>query len=52
MNVDGDNFVTCFYDLRADKKLFPNFYVLGWYSTGIDAQESDMFIHKAVSLLV
>ncbi|CAO2842749.1 unnamed protein product [Amaranthus hypochondriacus] len=30
------------------KKLFPNFYVLGWYSTGIDAQESDMFIHKAL----
>lgn len=36
----------------ADKKVFPNFYVLGWYSTGTDAQESDMLIHKAVSNLV
>ncbi|KAF8414341.1 hypothetical protein HHK36_002342 [Tetracentron sinense] len=32
------------------KKVFPNFYILGWYSTGSDAQESDMQIHKAVSL--
>ncbi|XP_042514052.1 COP9 signalosome complex subunit 6a-like [Macadamia integrifolia] len=31
------------------KKVFPNFYILGWYSTGNDAQESDMSIHKAVS---
>ncbi|XP_078443835.1 COP9 signalosome subunit 6A [Wolffia australiana] len=30
------------------KKVFPNFYVLGWYSTGTDAQESDMQIHKAL----
>ncbi|KAJ0986980.1 hypothetical protein J5N97_005336 [Dioscorea zingiberensis] len=30
------------------KKVFPNFYVLGWYSTGSDAQESDMLIHKAL----
>ncbi|XP_009601890.1 COP9 signalosome complex subunit 6a-like [Nicotiana tabacum] len=30
------------------KKVFPNFYVLGWYSTGSDAQESDMQIHKAL----
>ncbi|XP_057544137.1 COP9 signalosome complex subunit 6a-like [Amaranthus tricolor] len=30
------------------KKVFPNFYVLGWYSTGTDAQESDMLIHKAL----
>ncbi|XP_021726325.1 COP9 signalosome complex subunit 6a-like [Chenopodium quinoa] len=30
------------------KKVFPNFYILGWYSTGIDAQESDMHIHKAL----
>ncbi|XP_030510700.2 COP9 signalosome complex subunit 6a [Cannabis sativa] len=30
------------------KKVFPNFYVLGWYSTGSDAQESDMNIHKAL----
>uniref|UniRef100_M1C035 COP9 signalosome complex subunit 6b n=1 Tax=Solanum tuberosum TaxID=4113 RepID=M1C035_SOLTU len=29
------------------KKVFPNFYVLGWYSSGSDAQESDMLIHKA-----
>lgn len=35
----------------ADKKVFPNFYILGWYSTGSDAEESDMHIHKAVSLL-
>ncbi|KAL2501140.1 COP9 signalosome complex subunit 6a [Forsythia ovata] len=30
----------------ADKKVFPHFYVLGWYSTGSDAQETDMQIHK------
>ncbi|KAJ6845205.1 COP9 signalosome complex subunit 6a [Iris pallida] len=30
------------------KKVFPNFYILGWYSTGSDAQESDMQIHKAL----
>ncbi|XP_051135026.1 COP9 signalosome complex subunit 6a-like [Andrographis paniculata] len=30
------------------KKVFPNFYILGWYSTGSDAQESDMVIHKAL----
>lgn len=32
------------------KKVFPHFYILGWYSTGTDAHESDMLIHKAVSL--
>ncbi|KAK4398703.1 COP9 signalosome complex subunita [Sesamum angolense] len=26
------------------KKVFPNFYILGWYSTGSDAQESDMLM--------
>ncbi|KAK3427403.1 hypothetical protein EUGRSUZ_F03640 [Eucalyptus grandis] len=31
-----------------NKKVFPNFYVLGWYSTGSDAEESDMHIHKAL----
>ncbi|PWA95551.1 JAB1/MPN/MOV34 metalloenzyme domain, Rpn11/EIF3F [Artemisia annua] len=31
-----------------NKKVFPNFYVLGWYSTGADAEESDMQIHKAL----
>ncbi|KAF3796857.1 COP9 signalosome complex subunit 6a [Nymphaea thermarum] len=30
------------------KKVFPNYYILGWYSTGSDAQESDMQIHKAL----
>ncbi|XP_059281985.1 COP9 signalosome complex subunit 6a-like [Lycium ferocissimum] len=30
------------------KKVFPNFYILGWYSTGSDAQEADMHIHKAL----
>ncbi|KAJ4829301.1 COP9 signalosome complex subunit 6a [Turnera subulata] len=30
------------------KKVFPHFYILGWYSTGSDAQESDMLIHKAL----
>ncbi|KAJ0593661.1 putative COP9 signalosome subunit 6, MPN domain-containing protein [Helianthus annuus] len=30
------------------KKVFPNFYILGWYSTGADAEESDMLIHKAL----
>lgn len=39
------------YDTGPDKKVFPNFYILGWYSTGSDAQESDMLIHKAVSLI-
>jgi len=29
--------------------VFPDFYILGWYSTGSDAEESDMHIHKAVS---
>lgn len=32
----------------SDKKVFPHFYILGWYSTGSDAEESDMHIHKAV----
>ncbi|GJX82060.1 RNA-directed DNA polymerase, eukaryota, partial [Tanacetum coccineum] len=31
-----------------DKRVFPNFYILGWYSTGADAEESDMQIHKAL----
>ncbi|KAL7186856.1 hypothetical protein ACSBR2_028547 [Camellia fascicularis] len=30
------------------KKVFPNFYILGWYSTGSEAQEADMQIHKAL----
>ncbi|CAN8326002.1 unnamed protein product [Cochlearia groenlandica] len=30
------------------KKVFPEFYILGWYSTGSDANESDMLIHKAL----
>ncbi|TYI67670.1 hypothetical protein E1A91_D08G034600v1 [Gossypium mustelinum] len=30
------------------KKVFPHFYVLGWYSTGSDAHESDMHFHKAL----
>ncbi|XP_008796578.1 COP9 signalosome complex subunit 6-like [Phoenix dactylifera] len=30
------------------KKVFPNFFILGWYSTGSDAEESDMQIHKAL----
>ncbi|KAG2238584.1 hypothetical protein Bca4012_023057 [Brassica carinata] len=30
------------------QKVFPNFYILGWYSTGSDANESDMNIHKAL----
>ncbi|XP_060199006.1 COP9 signalosome complex subunit 6a-like [Lycium barbarum] len=39
-----------FLDKKQDlyKKVFPNFYILGWYSTGSDAQESDMHIHKAL----
>ncbi|URE00437.1 COP9 signalosome complex subunit [Musa troglodytarum] len=31
------------------KKVFPNFYILGWYSTGSEAQESDLQIHKATT---
>ncbi|CAF2028475.1 unnamed protein product [Brassica napus] len=30
------------------QKVFPGFYVLGWYSTGSEANESDMHIHKAL----
>ncbi|XP_047339253.1 COP9 signalosome complex subunit 6a-like [Impatiens glandulifera] len=30
------------------KRAFPNYYVLGWYSTGNEAQDSDMHIHKAL----
>ncbi|KAM7252301.1 hypothetical protein ACFE04_024184 [Oxalis oulophora] len=30
------------------KKVFPHFYILGWYSTVTDAHESDMQIHKAL----
>ncbi|KAG5550883.1 hypothetical protein RHGRI_009354 [Rhododendron griersonianum] len=30
------------------KKVFPNYYILGWYSTGSEADESDMQIHKAL----
>ncbi|KAL0734878.1 hypothetical protein Bca4012_011088 [Brassica carinata] len=30
------------------KKVFPDYYVLGWYSTGNEAEESDMLIHKAL----
>ncbi|KAM1836510.1 hypothetical protein TB2_018045 [Malus domestica] len=30
------------------KKVFLYFYKLGWYSTGTDAQEFDMNIHKAL----
>ncbi|KAI8008887.1 COP9 signalosome complex subunit 6a [Camellia lanceoleosa] len=32
----------------VNKKVFPNFYILGWYSTGSEAQEADMQIHKAL----
>ncbi|CAD6246136.1 unnamed protein product [Miscanthus lutarioriparius] len=30
------------------KKVFPDFYVLGWYSTGSDVHDTDMQIHKAL----
>ncbi|GBG59461.1 hypothetical protein CBR_g38485 [Chara braunii] len=30
------------------KKVFPSYDILGWYSTGIDVQETDMNIHKAL----
>uniref|UniRef100_A0A0C9RG54 COP9 signalosome complex subunit 6 n=1 Tax=Wollemia nobilis TaxID=56998 RepID=A0A0C9RG54_9CONI len=30
------------------KKVFPQYDILGWYSTGSDAQESDMQIHKSL----
>ncbi|GJN03888.1 hypothetical protein PR202_ga21382 [Eleusine coracana subsp. coracana] len=30
------------------KKVFPDFYVLGWYSTGSDVQDTDMLVHKAL----
>eukprot|EP00270_Netrium_digitus_P014105 TRINITY_DN4755_c0_g1_i2.p1 TRINITY_DN4755_c0_g1~~TRINITY_DN4755_c0_g1_i2.p1 ORF type:complete len:281 (+),score=21.97 TRINITY_DN4755_c0_g1_i2:177-1019(+) len=30
------------------KKVFPNYDILGWYSTGSDVEDSDMNIHKAL----
>ncbi|TYG64553.1 hypothetical protein ES288_D06G117300v1 [Gossypium darwinii] len=36
------------WQYMLDKKVFPHFYILGWYSTGSDAQESDMHIHRAL----
>lgn len=30
------------------KKVFPTSYILGWYSTGSEAQEADMQIHRAL----
>lgn len=39
----------CFNMNKAEKKVFPKFYTLGWYSTGSDGQESDMSIDKSVS---
>ncbi|GJU92470.1 uncharacterized mitochondrial protein-like protein [Tanacetum coccineum] len=32
----------------VDKRVFPNFYILGWYSTRADAEKSDMQIHKVL----
>jgi hypothetical protein len=40
---------TCLCGDCADKKVFLDFFVLGWYSTGSDVHETDMLIHKAVS---
>ncbi|KAM3209816.1 hypothetical protein ACQJBY_064082 [Aegilops geniculata] len=34
--------------LELYKKVFPEFYVLGWYSTGSDVQDTDILIHKAL----
>ena len=33
----------------SDKKVFPNLYILGWYSTGSETQESNMNIHNPQS---
>ncbi|ERN19015.1 COP9 signalosome complex subunit 6a isoform X1 [Amborella trichopoda] len=30
------------------RKVFPDYYILGWYSTGNDVQQTDMQIHKAL----
>ncbi|KAJ4811123.1 hypothetical protein LUZ62_023689 [Rhynchospora pubera] len=30
------------------KKVFPTFYILGWYSTGSDVEEADMLIHRSL----
>ncbi|KAJ1702448.1 hypothetical protein LUZ63_002227 [Rhynchospora breviuscula] len=30
------------------KKVFPTFYILGWYSTGSDVEETDMLIHRSL----
>ncbi|KOM42973.1 hypothetical protein LR48_Vigan05g057700 [Vigna angularis] len=51
----GVNFSASFFTMSwvyleqlLHKKVFPHFYILGWYSTGSDAEESDMHIHKAL----
>ncbi|KAH9533714.1 hypothetical protein CY35_18G066700 [Sphagnum magellanicum] len=35
--------------LTDDKKVFPKYDVLGWYSNISDIQDSDMLIHKALT---
>ena len=35
-----------------DKKVFPKYDILGWYSTGSDIQETDMQIHKTVQFFL
>ncbi len=33
---------------RADKKVFPKFDVVGWYSTGAELQEADLELQRTV----
>ena len=35
--------------LPADKQVFPNLDVVGWYTTGSEITEADMQIHRKVS---
>ncbi|KAL1202957.1 COP9 signalosome complex subunit 6b [Cardamine amara subsp. amara] len=46
----ADNLDRSFVEKKQElyKKVFPDFYILGWYSTGCDATKSDMHIHKAL----
>ena len=32
----------------ADKQVFPNLDIVGWYATGEDVNEADMHIHRKV----
>jgi COP9 signalosome complex subunit 6 len=37
---------TAFARASADKKVFPKFDVVGWYSTGAELQDADLELHR------